>query len=235
MMAESADEEVTVMKRILALLLMAALLAACIPALSEGLSATPDMVGIQKTKEKRLIPDVFNRMNAGNTGYDVTVEGNLHIIKTGSVNFFINIPSSYVCFTQDWKASILMYALFEVDKSLAQELAASNIHMLILDLVNNNELHVKTFPGDRFCDLVGDMNQLEEKYYENVGAMFADVFQTAFKGVYKTASNVWIALDDDWLLTIVNGQYVVIEYCCDRITDLETEAFHEIADALTVT
>ena len=223
------------MKKTIALLLILSMLAMSLPAFATDLTLTPDMVNVKKSKGDKLIPDIASKLQGSDSGYDVTVDGSMHIIKTGKVNFFINIPNSYVCFTQDWKASILIYALFGADQSLAQELADANIHLLILDLVNSNELHVKTFKGDTLCDMVGNMNDLEEKYYDNVGELFAEVFSAEYKGIYKTSSNVWIALDDDWLLTIVNGEYVVIEYSSDTITDLETEAFHEIADALIVT
>lgn len=222
------------MKKAFALLLIASLLAMGLPALAEGLSFTPDMVDVRKAKDERLIPDFASKLLGSDSGYDVTVEGNLHIIKTGKVNFVINIPNSYVCFTQDVKASIMMYVLFDVNQSLAEQLAQNNIHMLILDLLNNGELHVKTFNGDALCEMVGDMNDLPEKYYGNVGEVFAEVFSAKYNGMYKTASNVWVVLDDDWLLTIVNGEYVVIEYSCETITDLETEAFYEIANALMV-
>lgn len=223
------------MKKTLAFLLIVSLLAMGLPAFAADMTFTSDMVGIQKSKDNRLIPDIGNKLQSSDSGYDVTVDGSLHIIRTGKVNFFINIPNSYVCFTQDLKASILIYALFGTDQSLAQELAGANIHMLILDLANNfNELHVKTLEGDTLCNMVGDMNELPEKYYDNVGELFAEVFSAKYNGIYKTATNVWIALDNDWLLTIVNGEYVVIEYGSKEITDLETEAFHEIADALIV-
>ena len=222
------------MRKAIAMLLVVSLLAMTLAAFAEDLTFTSDMVDLRKTKDDRLIPDFGNKLQGSDSNYDVTVDGSLHIVKTGIVNFFINIPDSYVCFTQDWKASILVYALFGADQSLAEELAADNIHMLILDLMNSNELHIKTFSGDAFCDLVGDMNDLPEKYYDNVGALFAEAFSAKYNGMYKTASNVWIALDDDWLLTIVNGEYVVINYIGETITDLETEAIHEIADALIV-
>ena len=223
------------MKKMFAMLLIVSLLAMSFSAFAADLSLTPDMINARKTKDNKLIPDLNNKLQGSNSGYDVTVDGSLHIIKTGKVNLFINIPNSYVCFTRDWKASILMYALFGIDQSLAEELAAANIHMLILDLVNSNEIHVKTYEGDDLCKLVGDMNELSEKYFDNVGQMYAETFSAKYNGVYRTASNTWIALDDDWLLTIVNGEYVVIEYSCEKMTDLETEAFHEIADALIVT
>ena len=69
----------------------------------------------------------------------VTIGGGLCIIRMGEVCVHNSIPDTCVCVAQDWKAFLVMYALFNVDQSLAERLVNAGIHPLVLDLVNPDD------------------------------------------------------------------------------------------------
>ena len=206
------------MKKLISLLLVFCLAAFTCAALAEDVTLTEDnaKVEIAGVGVADLEPSEVESYALG--GYSVTNNNETYTINTGSLTFQVSLgayPEVYTL-TRDYAASFAAFMYFDYDAVLSF-FEENDIHLLLYDAGTDNQTILYTIPGDETASYIGNFTALS--------AANKAVMAKANSGtetIYTIGNCDWFRISADTLVTIVNGQYVVLCYgTSDGATDAD--------------
>lgn len=226
------------MKKLLSILLSAALLLACAPVLAEdGAPSSADFGGmtfssLPKDTTSGLVTLKEDTSYAINDGGDsVSVYGSLIAVQTNGIAMMLDLPDAYLCFTQDYIASIKSYAIVNDPEAMLEYLKEINAHFYLYDQYTLNESHINTLEADNASRFVGNLNDLSESDLNAFALAFAKANGIEYQDTYKTVTSTWLYFSGEVsvYVTVVNGGYLAY-----FAGDAEEEDAQEILSCLSV-
>lgn len=144
----------------------------------------------------------------------VTIDGNTYVVETGTVTLYLDLDPSlgFICLTQDLMASVENYFMLSDDpEGLMNALIDENIHFLLLSGYSFMEVDILTIDSDEFAEQIGTLSQQSDLMKEAYAAMFGPANGFNDYELKEIGINTWIALTPDLYVTIVDGNYIVVE------------------------
>lgn len=225
------------MKKLLSVLLAAAMLLSCCTVFAEEETQTIDfsVVEFQKITEeesgaKVAIKDESSYAIAPISD-SVTVSGSMIAVRTRGLTMMLNLPDAYVCFTQDYFASLQSYAMLSDPDPLQNFMVQADSHFYLYDQYTQNESHIDSLQSDKACAMIGNLRYLDDENLKAFAAAFGEANDVTAQGFYKTGTAVWIKYTGvvNVYITIVGSEYLAYFYGNAEDTDAQ-----EILSALTV-
>ncbi len=203
------------MKKIVAVLLALLMCAASLTAFAElGFDFSQDEIKLDGIGIAEL-PEIEKDENArAATATDSVVnqDGVYGILtKTGALIVFDPRGLSFMTLTQDYKASYDVYKLFkdmETVQQYIQSMAEDDFHIIVWDQYDAFDLiALDTCGSDGLTQKVGNLNRLSENDIHTVASALAQANGLTSYDLYGFNNNIWIQLNAQTLVTIVNGEY----------------------------
>lgn len=202
------------MKKIVSLLLASMLCLGCFAACAEELDLSGAEVATQVAKQ--IPEDAFvlpeEAMSATSTDIVEVTDEYISVTATGvTIRFDVAAAGAgYLCLTQDIMASISSYMRYDDPYSVLDVMVSNDINILALDLFTNGCYYVYQWEADGLSTLVNNLKDLRASD-QNVVA--EKLHSTAVVENYN--GQTWIQALNQFYVTIVNGQYVVVEIDSD--------------------
>lgn len=240
------------MKRFVSLILLFMFCFSSSFALAEGATYTVDStltsdysndeVGLDMPKTK--LPDIqLKEESQARYADDVVKQANVYSIATPSgLNITLNSSNlpSFLVLTQSYYASLDMYSRFASDADATayiNNLIDSDIHIVVMDAYDAFQyILVQNSGRSALTEHVGNLSALKQSDLEAVATQIAiDNDFTSFS-LYSFNGNTWIQLGDYVLLTIVNSEFVLVDYYPngDAMTDDDYDDYTRFIKALTL-
>ena len=212
------------MKRFVCILLSLMLCLSAFSALAETAAEqktdySGDEVGLE-IKETEL-PKVELKQESQAVSKEDTVvkQENVYSIKTPSrLNISLNAAGlpSFIVLTQSYYASLDIYSRFNSDSEATNyisDLINDNVHIVIWDAYDAfQSIVVKTAGSSSLTEHVRNLSALSDSDVQAVAELVAMNNNFAQHDIYTFNGNTWIRLADNFLLTIVNSEYVTVAY-----------------------
>ncbi len=211
------------MKKILGVLVAGILLFSCCAVFAEGETATsPDLSGFDFSKleegitQGTIVLQDESSFAIAPTSDKVTVAGNMVSVQNGGVFMLLTLPDAYLCFTQDYNASLQTYAMLN-DQSLREGLqnhmVQNDIHYYLLDMYTTNESAILSIGPDQASMMIYNMKNLNSSDLNDIGAAFAQGGGVSYGGSYSSSTATWLKFTGkvNMYMTIVGGQYIVYQ------------------------
>ena len=225
------------MKKLLSVLLAAVMLLSCCAVFAEEGTQTIDFSGVEfekisgedsgakvslKDKESFAIAPISD---------SVTVSGSMIAVRTRGLTMMLNLPDAYVCFTQDYFASLQSYAMLNDPDPLQNFMVQADSHFYLYDQYTNNESHIDSLKSDKACAMIGNLRYLDDANLKEFAKAFGDVNGVTCQGFFKTGTATWVKYTGavNVYLTIVGSEYLA--YFIGEADDADAQ---EVLNALTV-
>lgn len=178
-----------------------------------------DEVGLEIKETKLPKVDLKQASQAASNGDTVVKQDNVYSIKTPSMlNISLNAVSlpSFIILTQSYYASLDIYSRFDSDAeatNFINNLINDNVHIVIWDAYDAfQSIVVRTAGSSSLTEHIGNLSSLDESEVQMVAAMIALDNNFSQVEIRSFNGNTWIQLADGFLLTIVNSEYVTLNY-----------------------
>ena len=205
----NVGEELEMKKWLIAIVI---LMLCCASAYAETLEVNPEDVTLDLSAAHHADVELADQAAFANAGADTVVrDGTNYIVDTGALKLKLNMARypSVLCFTQDKYASFEAYLAVDPAKldELLNWLITDKINFFLLDLETNMEVYIYTHEADNASLMIGNLSTLSD---DNMNVVTSRIFPGAT--ALQAGSTRWIQASDSAMLTIVNNQYVVVEF-----------------------
>lgn len=197
------------MKKIVSLLLAAMLCLACFTACAEGL----DLTGVEATIPTAEIeaPELaLIDAPMGLTTSDVVTMTSTYVqVISDGIKFrfdYVAAGDGYLIFTTDMRASMAAYARVQNPTGVQEFMLQHHYYMEILDSFTGADFIVHTSGADQLCAIVQDMRTLSNFELSQVAELYG-----VTEPFYYFNGTPWLHVNAQTYLTIVNGQYVLVQ------------------------
>ena len=223
------------MKRFLSVFLTMILLLSCCAAATGENAATIDFSGMEMPKLSKDSSGGKISLKEENAfaiaeGKDtVRVTGTMVTVQSGDIIMMLDVPDAYLCFTQDYNASIRSYMILSEPDLLQNYMVEANSHFYLFDQYTLNESEIVTLERIPLFVLIGNLKDLNETDQNDFATAFGTVNGMTCSDIFRTDTAAWIHYTGDFnvYITIVGGECLAF-YCGDA----DDEDAREILSAL---
>ncbi len=228
------------MKKALSLILSLLLCVSLFPAFAE---TTPDLAGIEAELKlpEITLPEVSLLDEARSLGKadDVVNANNIYTITTAENTILLDasVIPTFEVLTQSFFASFDVYSRFQDEAVLTEyinNLIDDEVHVVIWDTYNMfNAIILFSAGSDMLSGYVKDLSSLSEADQKLVASKLAGSSDCS---LVPSNGNVWVQLKPDVLVTIVNSQYLAINFMPngDAMTEDDAADLQLFVSALTL-
>lgn len=150
----------------------------------------------------------------------VVVNGSMNIVKTAeNVVFIMNVPAGYTCLTRDIEASIFAYIRIKDPEKLVAWLMENSMHLLLINDLDNSWVTIETFGSDAISTRVQNLTSLTRDRMNSYAVAFAQSYGITFNDIVESGSLSWMRFNDDILVTVVGGQYIIARWLEEEMTE----------------
>ncbi len=228
------------MKRLLALVLAAAMLCCC-TAMAEA-TQTETKVNPLFSQENFSTelpslsyakPDLKVGNLAPETKDTVSVNNASVIVKTSEgILLMANIPANYTCVTQDYTASIFSLIYFSDPEGLVQSLIDEGTHLLYINNLNDDWIKIVVMEPDAVSSMVGSLNTLTNERIVEYANAFSAMNGLTFNDIVTAGGNTWMRFNDQILVTVCGGHYVLAFWIGDEGDTFTEDVLADVTDVL---
>ena len=150
----------------------------------------------------------------------VTRNDNVYEVDNGNLRMTLDLSKypGFLCFTQDMYASFESYLAVSDPNALVNELIDEKVHFFLYDMETNLQIFIYENEADNLSALVGDFSKMSADNQKVVASRIASNCT-----IQSIGENSWLLIQDGVLVTICNGQYVIVEFggSDDAAADME--------------
>lgn len=208
------------LKRIRAALLAALFLFTGSTSLSESSRKPIDFSGLEFTglsghAPEKLIsltdPSSYALVEGNDT---VSVNGSAITVQSGGLSMTLTPPGGYICFTQDYFASIDNYILMNDPDTLQNFMVESDSHFYLFDQTTLNESYFYSPQQDDASVAIHNLNELSNDDLGDFASYFGKANNVTCCGFCYTDDVMWLLFSGDTnvYLTVIDGEYIAYNF-----------------------
>ncbi len=216
------------MKKLFSIILAVMMLVSCCAALAESENAAlniegTDVSGLFTPKAEGGVTLKEASFAMAQSNDVVTVADSMIAVRSGSITMMLNLPTGYVCFTQDYFASIESYAMINDPEGLQRLMVENDCHFYLLDTIAMNESSIEGREADDLSMAIGNMKSLSDEDQIYIGTQIGSASGVDFRGVVKTGTASWLSFGGsvNLYMTVVGGTWLI--YYAGNAMDIDAE------------
>ena len=165
----------------------------------------------------------------------VSVNGSMNIVKTQqNLVLIMNMPNGFTCLTQDFEASMFGFIRIKDPDGLIEDMIEDNIHLMFINDLDNTWIGVSTIGSDAISARVGNLNTMTKDRINSYAKVFAASEDVVFNDLVEAGSTTWMRFDDNILITVAGGQYIMARAYGKDLPDTLLEDMVELLSNLII-
>ena len=222
--------------------MLAALMICAVSALAAGegaLTVDPSEISLNLPDDTEVIgkPELSGSAREVTEEDEVKIENGVYEVKLPSGTKLTLDASQmpYVVYTQNYFASLDLYMQIKDPDQLINALKENHIHLLVLDAYEAfQEIQVQAGQSDGLCKHVRNLKMLTKDELAAVASALATNCGVSGYQLHEANDNIWIQLGDDFMLSIVNSEYVKVWYVPAGEGKMTEDDFADFTDFINV-
>ena len=169
----------------------------------------------------------------------VTVNGNTYVVVADNLTYTLELDPALgmIVLTRDYFVSMANAWQLGLDMDAFVEYCASNgTHILLYSQYTGAEIDIRSMGlSDRGSMTVGNLSAVSAEYQAAFLSSFAQVNEMTANGLIIAGDNVWMQMDDTVFLTVVGGEYVIVNVYPDgEMTEDDVADVTDVLSCLTI-
>ena len=192
-------------------------------------------VGVTLPQSRSLPIEMRERAYGEGSTDMVSVNGSMNIVKTQeNLVFIMDVPKGYTCLTQDFEASMFGFIRIKDPDGLIKDMIEDKIHLLFINDLDNTWIGISTIGYDSISTRVGNLNTLTKDRINSYAEVFAATESIAFNDLVEAGSTTWMRFNDNILITVAGGQYIMMKAYGSDLPDTLLEDMAELLSNLII-